>query len=340
MSHDDVIRWTIGLAVALAIWLLGWLLGGAVLGRLMRLLRRTATDLDDILLAAVRPQVPVWSALLGVVVGGRQAPLSEAAERAMVRGVEIVFILSLTLMASRFLADLVRSKAARLPEALPASTLMQNLIRIVVLGLGLLVIAGQLGIAITPIVTALGVGSLAVALALQPTLANFFAGFHITLARKIRVGDFVELETGAQGYVQDISWRSTQIRELPDNLIIIPNGRLAEIVVKNYSLPGNEQAALVQVGVAYGSDLEHVERVTVDAARDVQRTVPGAEASFEPFIRYHTFGDSSINFTVILRVSTFVDRYLVTHELVKRLHRRYREAGIEIPFPQRVVHRP
>jgi small-conductance mechanosensitive channel len=90
--------------------------------------------------------------------------------------------------------------------------------------------------------------------------------------------------------------------------------------------------------VAYGSDLGEVERVTVETAREVQRSVEGAEPGFEPFIRYHTFGDSSINFTVILRVKQFVDRYPVTHAFVKRLHRAYADAGIEIPFPQRVLH--
>ncbi|HUK62273.1 MAG TPA: mechanosensitive ion channel domain-containing protein, partial [Dongiaceae bacterium] len=186
--------------------------------------------------------------------------------------------------------------------------------------------------------TALGVGSLAVALALQPTLSNLFAGFHITLARRIRIGDFVELETGQQGYVADIGWRSTQIRELPNNLVIVPNARLAEVIVRNYSLPADEQSALVQVGVAYDSDLEQVERITVETAREVQRTVTGAVADFEPFIRYHTFADSSINFSVILRVKEFSDRYLVTHEFVKRLQKRYSASGIRIPFPQRVVH--
>ena len=105
-------------------------------------------------------------------------------------------------------------------------------------------------------------------------------------------------------------------------------------------MPEDRQAALVQVGVAYGSDLHKVERVTVEVARDVQRTVPGAVTEFEPFIRFHTFGDSSIDFSVILQVEQFVDRYIVTHEFVKRLQRGYADAGIEIPFPQRVVHLP
>lgn len=338
MSQETITRWSVGLAVALAVWLGGWLVGRLALRRLAAVLRRTPTDLDDLLLAAVRPRVPVWSALVGIVLGAQQAPLTDLARRVAVQGAEVVFILSLTLALARFLGDAVRNKSARLSEALPAASLTQNLIRIVVIGLGLMVIAGQLGIAITPIVTALGVGSLAVALALQPTLANLFAGVHVTLARKIRVGDFVAIEGGGEGYVQDINWRSTQIRELPNNLIIVPNARLAEIVVKNYSLPETEQAALVQVGVSYASDLEQVERVTLEVARETLRDVAGGVPTFEPLARFHTFGDSSITFTVVLRVREFADRYLTTHEFIKRLHRRYAEEGIEIPFPQRVLH--
>jgi small-conductance mechanosensitive channel len=338
MNQEAIVRWSVSIGVGLAVWLVGWGLGRGLARRLTRLLHRMPTEIDELLLEAVRPQIRVWSALLGIEIGAQQAPLADSARPIIGQAVGALFILSLTLAISAFLVGFVRRKSARIPEALPASTLTQNLIRVVVIGLGLLVIAGQLGVAITPIVTALGVGSLAVALALQPTLANFFAGVHVTLARKIRVGDFIELEGGGQGYVADIGWRSTQIRELPNNLIIVPNARLAEIVVKNYSLPEGEQAALVQIGVGYASDLQAVERVTAEVAAETLREVPGGVPSFEPLVRFHTFGDSSVNGTVVLRVREFVDRYLVTHEFIKRLHRRYADEGIEIPFPQRVVH--
>jgi small-conductance mechanosensitive channel len=152
------------------------------------------------------------------------------------------------------------------------------------------------------------------------------------------VGDFVELEGGKQGFVVDIGWRATRIRELPNNLVVVPNARLSDMILVNYAMPEPEQAALVPVGVAYASDLAKVERVTVEVAKQVLEEIAGGVGEFEPFIRYHTFGDSSIDFTVILRVRGFTDRYLVVHEFIKRLHRRYEREGIEIPFPQRVLH--
>lgn len=340
MIREDVARWAIAAGIAIGIWLVGWLVRRFALEWIAKLVHRTPTELDELLLASLRPHLPIWFLLLGVGVAIRYANPGERPVSISDRATLAAFLLSLTLAVAAFLAGLVRERARRWPDAVPATTLTQNAVRIAVIVLGALIVMGTLGIEITPLLTALGVGSLAVALALQPTLSNLFAGFHITLARHIRVDDYIELESGQQGYVVDIGWRSTQIRDLPNNLIIIPNAKISEIIVKNYTMPERAQAALVQVGVSYGSDLAKVEQVTIDTAREVQRSVQGAVEDFEPFIRYHTFGDSSISFSVILRVQEFVDRYMVTHEFVKRLHRRYAETGIEIPFPQRVVHFP
>ena len=199
-------------------------------------------------------------------------------------------------------------------------------------------ILNTLNINITPFITSLGIAGLAVGLALQDTLSNFFAGLYILISKKIKPGDYISLDSGIEGYVEDITWRNTTIRQLPNNIVIVPNSKLASSIITNYYLPEKELAVLVQVGVSYNSDLEKVEKVTIEVAKEVMKEVPGGVPNFEPFIRYHTFGDFSINFTVILRAQTYVDRYLVTHEFVKRLHKRYKEEGIEIPFPIRTVY--
>ncbi len=332
--------WTPPAAVLAGSVLLGYIFRALILRWLSALFRRTQSDLDDLVLAALRPHIPLWFLLGGLGLAGRLAPiqahLAEIVQNLCAAG----FILSLSLAAASFGSRLLGrySERANVPAA--GTSLGQNVLRAVIFGLGGLLILTNLGISITPLITALGVGSLAVALALQPTLSNLFAGVQISLAKPIRVGDFVTLESGAKGFVEDIGWRYTRIRELPNNLVIVPNGRVAEMIVTNYSLPETEQSALVQVGVSYGSDLQKVERVTCEVAREVLQDVVGGVPAFQPFIRYHTFGDSSIDFSVILRVKSFTDRYLVTHEFVKRLQARYAAEGIEIPFPQRVVHLP
>jgi small-conductance mechanosensitive channel len=205
--------------------------------------------------------------------------------------------------------------------------------------IGVLIMLQSLGISITPIITALGVGGLAVALALQDTLSNLFSGLQILISRQLRPGDYIRLDTGEEGYVADITWRNTTIRALPNNMIVVPNAKLASsIIVTNYYMPEQEMSVLVQVGVAYESDLEKVEKVTIEVAKEVMKEVPGGVPEFEPFTRYHTFADFSINFSVILRAKEVVDQYLIKHEFVKRLHRRYLKEGIQIPFPIRTIH--
>lgn len=195
-----------------------------------------------------------------------------------------------------------------------------------------------LGVAITPLLASLGVGSIAVALALQDTLGNLFSGLYLLADNPIRVGDFIRLEGGEDGYVEQIGWRSTRIRLLANNLVIVPNSKLAGARITNFSLPDPESAILVEMGVAYGSDLRLVEKVVTEAATATLASTEGGIRSFTPFIRLHTFADSSINFTVILRARQFTDGFLIKHEFIKNVHKAFAEHGIEIPFPQRVVH--
>ena len=210
--------------------------------------------------------------------------------------------------------------------------------KIVFLAVGGMIVLDNLGISLTPLLTTLGIGSLAVAIALQDTLGNLFAGLYIKADRPIEIGHYVRLESGEEGYVDHVGWRSTKIRMLPNNMVVVPNSKLVGSNITNYYLPDKELAVLVQVGVHYDSDLEKVERVTREVAKEVLQTVAGGVAGFEPFIRYHTFNESSIDFTVILRGQEFVDNFLIKHEFIKRLQARYKEDGITIPFPIRTVY--
>jgi small-conductance mechanosensitive channel len=211
-------------------------------------------------------------------------------------------------------------------------------VKVLFAAVGAMILLDNLGISITPILTTLGIGSLAVAIGLQDTLGNFFAGLYIRADRFIEAGQYVQLEGGQEGYVVHIGWRSTRIRMLANNMVIVPNNKVVQNIITNYHLPERELAVLVQVGVHYDSDLEKVERITCAVAKEILQTVPGGLPDFDPFIRYHTFADSSINFSVILRAREFVDNFLIKHEFIKRLQARYKEEGITIPFPIRTVY--
>ncbi len=196
----------------------------------------------------------------------------------------------------------------------------------------LIMALGTLGVEVTPLIASLGIAGLAVALAFQDTLSNFFAGVYLTADRPVRVGDFVKLESGDEGYVAKIGWRTTLLYTLSNNLIVLPNSKLAQAVITNYSQPQKELSIVIPLRVAYGSDLDCVERVIVEEATRLQREVPGAVADFKPFVRYNAFGEHGVQFSVILRVQSFVDQYLMTHEFVKALAVRLEQEQIAIPL--------
>jgi small-conductance mechanosensitive channel len=192
-------------------------------------------------------------------------------------------------------------------------------------------------VSITPLLGALGVGGLAVALALQDTLANLFAGVHILASKKVQQGDYVALDGGQEGYIVDINWRNTTIRQIQGNLVVVPNSRFADAIMTNFHQPAQDMSVLVPVGVSYDSDLDEVERVTLEVAREVLKEVEGGVPDHEPLVRFNGFGESSIDFSVILRSREFGDQYRLVHEFIKRLHRRYGAEGIEIPYPIRTL---
>lgn len=324
-------------AVVILSVIFGYILRKIIFVRLLHWSRNTKTAIDDIILEAIKAPFILWCFMLGVYFALQATTLPDNIARIIGKFLLVLAVFSITLVIANIAAKLIKAYSSRLETALPVTSLTQNITRIVIFVVGILVILNSLGISITPILATLGVGGLAVALALQDTLSNLFSGFHITISRQIRIGDYIKLESGEEGYVSDINWRTTKIRMLPNNVVLVPNAKLIQTIVTNYYLPEKEMAVLVNVGVHYDSDLKKVEKVTCEAAREVMKEVTGGVPEFEPFIRYHTFADFSINFTVILRAKEFVDQYLIKHEFIKRLHQRYAKEGIIIPYPIRAI---
>jgi small-conductance mechanosensitive channel len=160
---------------------------------------------------------------------------------------------------------------------------------------------------------------------------------HLLADKPIRVGDYVKIADSVEGYVVDVGWRSTRVRMLQNVVVVVPNKKVAESIITNYDLPEPRVSLLVRVSVSYASDPDHVERVLVDEALRAADEVPGLLREPAPFVRFIPgFGEYSLDFTLICQVATFVDQYLVQHELRKRILRRFRAEGIEIPFPTRV----
>ena len=206
---------------------------------------------------------------------------------------------------------------------------------IVVYSLGTLMALDLIGVSITPLVAGLGIGGLAVALALQPTLSNFFSGTYLITEGELNEGDFVELDGGPAGFVVDVGWRSTKVRDRFNNLIMIPNSKMIDSIMTNYYSQTRLMTVFVACGVSYESDLKRVEEVVLEVAKGVREDVEEAVDDYEPLIYFTDFGDSNIDFVVLLQAEDRGGSFVVRHELIKRLHDRFNREGIEINYPVR-----
>lgn len=309
-----------------------------------RLAKKTKTTLDDDIVSALKRPIFLTILLVGLYLAAESvlylAPYDAVIDRIAVVLAIIIGFYAFVRLVNVFFNWYGTEIAVKTKSEMDNKyiSVFKRILDIVLYVLAGMIVLKYLGIEISPLLAGLGIGGLAVALALQDTLGNFFAGFYILSDKSIKVGDYIELESGLKGYVDDISWRTTRIRTLPDNYIVIPNSKLSQSIVTNYYFKKKEMSLVIPVGVAYSSDLEQVEKVTVRIAEGVQKTVSGAIREHKPFIRFNEFADSNINFSVILRVGTFVDQYMVKHEFIKRLKKEYDSKGIEISFPCRNVY--
>ena len=246
-------------------------------------------------------------------------------------------VFSITRVLARTVDGVVTMYFERSDRNLPKTTLLNSILIGVIYAMGLLVILQYYGISIAPILTAAGVGGMAVALALQETLANIFSGLHLILSKQLRIGEYIRLGSGEEGRVTDITWRFTTIIPLgASNTIVIPNKTIAGANITNFSRPTLNINVSVPVGVAYDSDLAAVERITIETAKEVLARVDN-NPDANPLVLYTDFGDSSINFKVILPSSMFDNQGIIKHEFIKALTDRYRTEGIDIPYPIRTV---
>lgn len=300
---------------------------------------RTETDLDNIIVSTLKSPALYWCIAIGLYIGVGVSDFPDKYVFYINKTIYVIIILSITIAAANLSGNIFTTYIKKTKLPLPTTGLAYSIVKGIIFILGFLIALSIIGISITPFITALGVGGLAVALALQDTLANLFAGIHILVESSIRVGDFIKLETGQEGYVDDITWRTTRIRMLPNNMVIIPNSKLSQSIVTNYYLPEKRMSLLIPVSVSYSSDPEHVERILVEEAKNAIGEIPGLLGDPEPFVRFIPgFGESSLDFTLICQVKEFVDQYLAQHELRKRILKRFSIEGIEIPFPHRTVY--
>ena len=258
----------------------------------------------------------------------------------------IVVIAEVTYLVARLTQVLIswyiQTIAARTATDLDAKLLppVKRVLPLTIYAVGTLVALDSLNISISPLLAGLGIGGLAVALAVQPTLSNFFAGTYLVTEGVLNEGDFIELEGGPSGYVVEVGWRSTKIRSRYNNLVIVPNAKMVDTIVTNYYSPTPAMNVIVTCGVSYDSDLALVEKTVVEVTSQLIDESPDAVKEVAPFFGYWEFGDSNVDFWVFFQATDRNGTFVLTSELIKRIHSRFKQDGIEINYPMRKLVQP
>lgn len=331
------------LAVALAASLVAARLINFILSRYVKMVAaKTKTTLDDRLLEAVQRPITSLVLVLGAYLALSYLPSFSPYSQEILQAFSIALIAvgayAAVRLVNAFLSWYAEEAAKGNKAVHDLAPVIRRIATAFLVAIAAMMALSELGIEVTPLLASLGIAGLAVALAFQDTLANFFAGIYITVDRPVRSGDYIKLDSGDEGYVQKIGWRNAMIRQLAGNMILVPNSKLAQAIIINYYLPSKDMAVIIPVSVSYDTDLAKAEKVTVQVGEKIQKTTAGAVPDFKPFIRYSKFADSGIEFSVILRVNEFVDQYLVRHEFIKALHAAFKKEKIEIPYPKRDVY--
>lgn len=314
---------------------------------ILRLTQWTPTDLDSRIVRSTRLPLTLGMVVLGgylaltvpLELNARQQNTVETVANLL--GIMLGVIAVGSIISSVF-AWYIENVASHARDGF-ASQLLPLFRRVAmtsVYGLGALLILDQLNINISPLIAGLGLGGLAVALAIQPTLANLFAGTYVMTEGVITPGDYIELENGISGYVIDVGWRSTRIRTFHNNMVVIPNSRFAETIITNYQRPMPAVNVIVTCGVSYDSDMYQVEQVCQEVMDEVLDTHPSAIKEYGGYFGYDSFDDSNINFWLFVQAKDRIASFTLKTALMQLLHQRFNEKSIVINYPVRALQFP
>ena len=300
------------------------------------LYRRVKDDASfvRVILEAIRVPSILWCLMAALEVALRYASLTGNQVALATKLIVAFLIISFSLVASSVAVRMIVIHASQSEMGFAVSGLSRTLTRVFILSIGGLILLRHFNISITPALTALGVGGLAVALALQDTLANFFAGVHILVETPIRLGDFIKLSTGEEGVVSDIGWRTTRVRTGQNNTIVIPNTKITSGILTNYSLPDRRVAVEVAVLVAMEADPEQVAAIVMEVAGSTEGalTEPPPVVLFDPGITL-----THMQFKLIVQVSDQMYKGAVQSRIRVRLLERFRDHGVPLPSTQNTV---
>ena len=311
-----------------------------------RLSHHTETELDDRVFRAARRPVSVIIMVLGgylaVIIpadltSGQQNIVNSLFAAAAIMSVVLLIGRMLAVTLDWYIAGLDAARRGAGAHIIP---MLRRLAVMAVYVIGGLLALEALGISVSPLIAGLGLGGLAVALAIQPTLASILAGTYVMTEGVMSPGDYIELQGGVAGYVIEVSWRSTRIRTWENNLVVIPNATFATTIFTNYGGPTPPVNVFLTCGVSYDSDLVKVEAVSMDVMNRVLDTSPHGVKEYGAYFGFDTFGESNVDFWLFVQAKDRLASFELRSELINKLHHRFDEEGIVINYPVRVLQFP
>ena len=323
--------------IILGSFLLGLIFETRILSSLLKKASKYPQRIDSIIITSFRGVIILWSILLGFYLSLSlpNLPVYPTLIIIIKKGLAAAFLGSLTLVIARLSVSLLRVYTTGDDGSSPLTSLFEFLTKILIFSVGILIILQSIGIAITPLLTAFGVGGVSIGLALQTTLSNLMSGINIITSKKVRPGDYIRLKTGESGYVRDVELKYTILQEITDNFLVIPNSQLLAGSFSNYNLPDKSLLIPVEINIDYDSDLEQVEAITLAAANEIlsQRNKNNntVNKTSDCLIRYNKFDYYGINLMVFLRVQEeeLFEHLTIKHEFLKKVHNSYKEMGIK-----------
>jgi small-conductance mechanosensitive channel len=324
-------QWVIAAGV-----LAGWIITLLALKRvLLRLFRRVVQrpHLQHLtpLIDAIAPALTIAIAVSGLEVGAQIAPLPQVwrADVAVIRTGGVVA--ALVIFADKISRLWLRRAATRYPLFTEGYGLVTGTVRGIIIALGLLMFLGSVGISIGPLLASLGIGSLAIALALQETVKNMFSGFFLIADKPLEIGDYVKLQSGQEGQLFKLGWRSSKFRMLTSEVVVVPNSQLVDSIVTNYRAPDGNVAIPVDFAVLNSNDPVHVERVVREVAHEVMASAIPDRSRYEPEVLFQGISGNLINLTVLIRAGSSDLIATVRNEFIKRALARFAREQIKLP---------
>ncbi len=327
-------------AIVLVVSILAAKVTDFVLCRTLRLItRRTETDVDDQIIDRLHRPIFVSVILIGLALITRILQLPDPylfATMGLLKTIAILIWMVSGIRIVHLLLEGLTRAADRVSWIEPRTVpLLDNLGKLVIISLSVYTALVVWQLDVKPLLASAGIAGIAIGFAAKDTLANLFGGLFIVADAPYKIGDFIVLDSGERGRVTKIGLRSTRLLTRDDIEVTLPNAQIANGKIVNESGGPYEKARIaVTVGVAYGSDVDQVRRVLLEAAGSVENIVRDPE----PRVRFTEFGDSALIFRLLCWIEEPVKRGIALDALNTTVYKMFNAEGIQIPFPQRDVH--